>query len=204
MGMLAPAEKFACNVHQCDRPAKLQDIRKAGCAAAIWERTPDQGFQKWIDTFDPGQLPSGRLATNPHRVEAAVNALCEQASLPRCHYSDTLASDISALAVMYSQIMRLRNIRVRLDVISDNACAKFHIDHVSARLLCTYRGTGTEYGLAQNGQTPDKVDRLGTGSVGLFRGTQWPSREQTALVHRSPPVTGSDAVRLLLVIDPAG
>jgi hypothetical protein len=58
---------------------------------------------------------------------------------------DVLASDIGALAVMMARILDVDHVRLRLDVADEVMCPKFHIDRVPARLLCTYRGAGTEY-----------------------------------------------------------
>lgn len=49
------------------------------------------------------------------------------------------------------------NLRLRFDVINFNGCPKFHVDAVKARLVCTYRGTGTQYGLSVDGQDPEQI-----------------------------------------------
>jgi len=35
-----------------------------------------------------------------------------------------------------------------------------------------------------------------------MRGTLWPAKPATGLLHRSPPIEGSGETRLLLVLDP--
>lgn len=186
-----------------DAPESLNRIWSQGCAAAIWRRSPATGFQNWIDAHPPERLPRCRILLKPEGVEEAIAALCDQCGLPESDHCHLLASDVGALAALFSQVMRTRSIRLRLDVVTDNACTKFHLDHVPARLLCTYRGKGTEYGPSNGGETPDRIDRLATGSVGLFRGELWPAQQRSAIVHRSPALSGSGETRLLLVIDVA-
>ena len=79
---------------------------------------------------------------------------------------DLLIDDIAALADVFSGVMKASYVRLRLDVVTDNACKKFHIDALTARLVCTYRGTGTQYGIAAHGVPPHQVFTVPTGAPG--------------------------------------
>ena len=99
--------------------------------------------------------------------------------------------------------MQTNYLRLRLEaVIQTNACRKFHIDAITARLVCTYRGTGTQYGISTDGHDPDRVFTVPTGAPILLRGTLWPGRPPSGLLHRSPPIEGTGETRLVLVFDP--
>lgn len=113
-----------------------------------------------------------------------------------------LIDDIAALADIFAEIMRARWLRLRLDVVTTNACRRFHIDAVTARLVCTYRGTGTQYGISADGAEPSRIFTVPTGAPILLRGTLWPERPRSGLLHRSPPIEGSGETRLVLVLDP--
>jgi hypothetical protein len=113
-----------------------------------------------------------------------------------------MIDDIAALARRFATLMRARRVRVRLDVVSGDACRKFHRDAVTARLICTYRGAGTQYGLSVDGGAPEVIEQTPRGAPILLRGLHWPERPRSGLVHRSPPVAGTGETRLLLVIDP--
>ena len=96
---------------------------------------------------------------------------------------------------------------MRLDVITTNACRKFHIDNIVARLVCTYRGTGTQYGIVETrGAEPEQIWTVPTGAPIVMRGTKWPETPASGLRHRSPPIVGADGqpteTRLVLVLDP--
>lgn len=183
-------------------PAALSVFLQPGCAAAIWFRHPPRNVQTWLDTLDPDLLPRGRVTLPVNRVEEAVQQLCDISRLPNGPERDWLQSDIARLARIFADLMPAPYLKVRLDVVTTNACRKFHIDAVTARLVCTYRGTGTQYGISTDGQDPKRVFTAQTGAPILLRGTLWPEHPPSRLLHRSPPIEGSGETRLLLVLDP--
>ena len=101
--------------------------------------------------------------------------LSDACGLPDCAARTLLIDDIAALADMFSSIMKSRYLRLRLDVIETNACRKFHIDGITARLICTYRGHATQYGNGAMGDSPADIHEVPTGSPMILRGTAWPS-----------------------------
>ena len=107
------------------------------------------------------------------------------------------------MAERFAELMGARYLRLRLDVISTNACRKFHRDAVTARLICTYRGSATQIGNASNDQDPHIIKQIPSGTPILLRGTLWSEHPYSHLVHRSPPIEGTGENRLLLVIDTA-
>lgn len=192
----------AVGVGIADTPEGLSVIRKPGCAAAVWRRQPMPGFQNWIDGLDPDQLPSARLILQPKAVSDAIQHLCDVAGLGYCAERAWLEADISDLAMRFSSIMPSPYLRVRLDVVKTNACRKFHIDALTARLICTYRGAGTQYGISTDGADPKRVFQVATGAPMILRGTLWPEAPKSGLLHRSPPIEGTGETRLVLVLDP--
>lgn len=193
---------FTPGVEIAQRPEELAAIHHPGAAAVLWQRQPLDRFQRWIDALPPEQLPSARIILRPGAVRDAVTRIADATGLPACNERSLLIDDIAALAEMFGQVMRAPFLRLRLDVVTTNACRKFHIDAVTARLVCTYRGTGTQYGVAKNGADPDPVLTVPTGAPFLLRGTKWPETPRSGLLHRSPPIEGSGETRLLLVLDP--
>ncbi|SFS69095.1 Protein of unknown function [Sulfitobacter marinus] len=177
----------------------LDVINTGGCAAAIWHRRPTPSLQSWIGAMAPSLLPQVRLTLRPETVREAVLQACVASGTPDCPERAILIDDIAAQAEIFTALMPSRYLRVRLDVIETNACRKFHIDAVTVRLVCTYRGTGTQYG---NGAKPSRVFTVPTGSPILLRGTLWPETPRSGLSHRSPPIEGTGETRLVLVIDP--
>jgi hypothetical protein len=185
-----------------DTPEGLSALRRPGCAAAIWRRQPLPGFQSWIDGLDPEVLPKARVILRPEAVRGAAAEVCEACGTPADPERDRLVDDIAALADIFAGLMRARWLRLRLDVVTTNACRRFHIDAVTARLVCTYRGTGTQYGISTDGAEPRRIFTVPTGAPILLRGTLWPERPRSGLLHRSPPIAGTGETRLVLVLDP--
>ncbi len=116
---------------------------------------------------------------------------------------EALTDDVTMLVEGFSSILMLDLVRVRLEWITGDACRKFHADFVTARVICTYVGRGTEwiYGrtapLDAAGVT---IHHLGAGDAALFKGKL--NNPGIPLLHRSPPIAGTGERRLLLVISP--
>ena len=185
-----------------DGPEGLSAIHASDCAAVLWQRRPLSGFQAWLDGLAPDQLPRARVILRPDAVRTAVTEACVAAGTPDCADRARLVDDVTALADIFARVMRAHHLRLRLDLVTTNACRKFHVDAVMARMVCTYRGTGTQYGTGQDGQDPRHILTAPTGAPLVLRGTRWPTHPATGLLHRSPPIDGTGETRLLLVLDP--
>ena len=179
--------------------AGLAHFTRPDCPAALWPRTLPFDVQSWLDALPSDQLPCGRVTVLDTAVDDAVVQLCEAAGTPDGPQRRWLVADIAALAATVFPLTEARFLRLRLDVITTNACRKFHIDAVRARLVCTYRGTGTQFGF---GKDPQEITTAPTGAPLLLRGTLWPPEPDLGLRHRSPPIEGTGETRLVLVLDP--
>ncbi|MEM6635601.1 MAG: DUF1826 domain-containing protein [Pseudomonadota bacterium] len=183
-------------------PKGLSYISNPSCAATIWRRQPLESFQTWIDDLSCDQLPRARVILRQEMVRDAMADIVDAAGLPDCQERNMLADDVAALANIFAAVMDAPYLRLRLDVICTNACRNFHIDAVTARLICTYRGSGTQYGTSADGLEPHNIDGVPTGSPMIMRGTLWPCSPNRALRHRSPQIEGTGETRLVLVLDP--
>ncbi|WP_170327655.1 DUF1826 domain-containing protein [Ruegeria arenilitoris] len=180
----------------------LEKIETPGCAATIWRRQLSPEFRSWVDALDPSQLPTARLVLRPGAIPSAIKHLCDITGMEDTVERSWFESDISDMAAQFAKMMRAPFLRLRLDAINTNACRKFHIDAIYARLICTYRGTGTQYGISTDGKDPKRVFTVPTGAPMVMRGTHWPQDPPAGLVHRSPPIAGTGETRLVLVLDP--
>ena len=183
-------------------PEGLHKRSEADCAGVLWTREPIASFQNWIDNVDPENLPAARLVLRPEAVHEAITSLCVLANTPIGSEQERLIDDISALSVAFADVMKTDFLRLRLAKVSGNACRKFHKDAMTARLICTYRGLGTQYGVSKGQGEPKDVFNVPTGSPIILRGHIWPPRPDSGLLHRSPPIEGSGETRLVLVLDP--
>lgn len=182
--------------------ASLNTFLNPARSAAIWQRTTPPDVQCWLNELDPAVLPKGRVILPPSSVAQTVCHLCDMAGTPNGDKRDWLEAEIAYLSATFAELMSADFLRLRLDVVTTNACRKFHIDALTARLVCTYRGTGTQFGRSTDGNDPEVIHTVRTGAPILLRGTEWPSHPASDLVHRSPPIEGSGETRLVLVLDP--
>ena len=180
----------------------LAVIHDKDCGAALWQRQLAPSFQAWLESLSPEQLPKTRVILRPERIADALEQVCDIASMPNCEQRAGLVADAARLAAQFVAITSAPYLRLRLDVVTTNACRKFHIDAVTARLLCTYLGTGTQIGVSHDGAEPAQIYTVPTGSPLILRGTLWSEDVNAGLVHRSPPIEGTGEHRLVLVLDP--
>lgn len=185
-----------------DDVSSLSDVLHPSCSAAIWRRQAPPFVQTWLDDLHVDTLPNGRVVVHSDAVSKTVGQLFDMANMPDGPERQWLQEDITSLAETFSNLMQAEYLRLRLEAVKTNACRKFHIDAITARLVCTYRGTGTQYGVSANGAAPDRVFTVPTGAPILLRGTLWPADPASGLLHRSPPIEGTGETRLLLVLDP--
>ena len=200
--MTQTLSEAAIGVGVADDLASLSVLSKPGCAAAIWRRQIPSDVQTWLEDLAPDHLPKGRLVVRTNAVEQAVRYLYSMADTPQSAMRDWLEDDICKMAAQFADLMSVDYLRLRLDVVANNGCPKFHIDAVTARLVCTFRGPGTQYGISTDGQSPSRVFQVATGSPMVLRGTRWPEDPASGLLHRSPPIEGTGQTRLVLVLDP--
>lgn len=186
--------------HQSSDPEVLGRIHEADCNLTIWQRQPiadveavmgqnarDLRFTAWEQ--DLRDRLDSEMANNGFAPHPAKIALIE---------------DIASLANRFCAIMQVREIELRLEVVTTNSCRKFHADYVPARLITTYVGTGTQW-LGQDdarrvaaGDKPETIHTLNAGDVGIFKGklaTMHPA------IHRSPAIEGTGERRLLAVLN---
>ena len=201
-----PAPKTIDGVFMGNSPDILSAIHRPDCAAAIWHRPLPASFTTWIENLAVQNLPQARLILKPEDVARSVQRLFEEAGTLAGPHQDFLLQDITGLAENFCAIMQVAYLRLRLDIISDNKCSRFHKDAVTARLICTYRGDGTQYGLSSTGEEPAIIKTVPAGSPIIMCGTCWPETPDpgpnSGFVHRSPPIKGTGQTRLLLVFDP--
>ena len=136
-------------------PRALDSFLDPYCSAAIWAREIPLKTQKWINELDPKLLPVGRVICPTSMVEETIRNLCDISNLPPGVHRTWFEKDITKLANLFSKLTNARYLRLRLGVYETAPCPKFHIDYIHSRLVCTYRGNGTQYGVSKNDDDPE-------------------------------------------------
>lgn len=130
-------------------------------------------------------------------------------------------NDVAMLVTLFCDLFGLERVGLRMRTLDRPMCPKFHVDHVPARLVCTYGGIGTEWleeravdrtklGIRTHGRNgePDglildnsAIHRMPIYSIGLLKGSNWAGNEEHGVVHRSPKPGDAHPRRLLLTLD---
>ncbi len=182
MATLAQAETIV------DRWACIHDPETA---LVLEEEAPPEGA--WVESL---------LARPPFvwRVESAPDTLLGQ--LPDAPAA--LQALIDTASRRFAKVMGCNWLKLRVELIDNNACTKVHADYTDVRLIQTLAGPGTDY--APDGDPQAPLARVPTGWVGLFKGALYPRADgegHSPCPHRSPPIAGSGIRRLVIVIDSA-
>lgn len=167
--------------------------------AVIWQRPVPDRVQSWLDALPPSALPQGRFVLGPHHVSACLETVFDTLGTPTTPARAWFCEDVQRLATGIELLRKATLLRLRVEPVFDNACAKFHIDNVTARLICTYRGPGTQITVDET--DADSIQTVPTGAPILLKGKQWPQAAPPMLRHRSPPIAGTGLVRLVVVLE---
>ena len=188
-------------VHTVNDDDYLSDFIDQFYFGLIWDRQIPVNIQDWLNKVDPKLIPSFRQIFHKNEVIKSINKIFEN-SLSKDTQINWLIQDITRLSKLFSSLMKVDYIRLRMEVVSTNSCRKFHIDAVKARLICTYRGLGTQYGMSMDGIDPKHFKTTPTSSPILLKGTLWIEENPKMILHRSPPIEGTGETRFVFVIDP--
>jgi hypothetical protein len=179
----------------------------------IWTRRLEDAVDRYVtrlitrDTFD--LMAHG----SPEEVSRGLGA-----ALPPWVGREALVADMEGLAAAVMRSLGCATVQARLELLDRDACRLFHVDRVSARLLTTYAGPGTQFlahrdvmreglGRGDNARVVRSgadIQELSNGWVGLFRGEREPAMRGRGVVHRSPPVRAPGQRRLVFKVQPAG
>ncbi|MEN0076863.1 MAG: DUF1826 domain-containing protein [Paracraurococcus sp.] len=185
------------------QPETLGEITRPEVNLAVWARPLPPGIASGCAKL--ARAAPFRAAAEG-RPEEAVAAVAE--ALPGRPPFDLLL-DLHELSLCFAMLIGSETVQLRLCGIDGDGCKRFHADAVGLRLLCTYRGAGTEWlplagaaaGRSLGGAAPP-ANRLPAGAVALLKGEGLaPGR---GCVHRSPPRGPHDPARLVLTLDEPG
>lgn len=123
-----------------------------------------------------------------------------------------LIADVSWLVSAYACLLGAKRIGLRLRALDKAMCPRFHVDHVSVRLITTYAGIGSQWleegvmerrRLGQPEAEPTRaslIRQFNAGEVALLKGEKWQGNEGAGLIHRSPALAAGER-RLILTLD---
>lgn len=183
----------------------LAQIHDDAINLTIWQRGLDAALAAEAALMCTHDGEALRLGVAVVGLDTALPAAMAAGGWPTPPY---MAADIVMLAAQFGRIMGCNAVDLRLEVITGDACRKYHADYVTARLITSYAGPGSQWisdaqaaALAGGADADQFVpEQLQAGDVALFKGRRWTPRP---IIHRSPPIAGNGQRRLVLVINPA-
>lgn len=189
-------------LYRLDGDRSTKPLQSPTTAGLLQERELPAGFVEWVTQLDTDCLPEARIIATPEELCQQVPFILAEAEMPADAQRDWLQADIIAQTKAMAALMKAPWMRLRLDVIDHNACKKFHQDAVTVRLICSYRGPGSQLTLKSLPESDDNIMTVPTGAALWLRGRVWPAETAETLLHRSPPIADTGVTRLVLVLDP--
>jgi hypothetical protein len=194
--------RLATGMNTAMSPQVLKTIALEGTAVAVWHRTMRDGLRAGLEHLPPDQMPATQTLVAVDSVESAALNACKAAGMPDGRLAAILADDVATLATLFSEILAQPLLRRTLDVRRDADTPCFLMAMERARLFCSYRGRGVQFGSARPDGPPREVLELAPGVVAIFRGFLWRSKQHPGIVHRAPLAERPGERHLPLVIDP--
>ena len=198
----------------CDSPGGLVGIFETGVQIAYYRRAANPTIGAYLDEAATG-IRVGISQT------VAAGAEPKLASLPNQAGREELLRDIHWITGLYTDLLGCPAVALRLEVLTRPMCPRFHVDRTGIRLVCTWRGPGTQWlddawarrdrlGSGSGGQ-PDESSGLmlpGTDigevpsfAVALLKGSLWQGNEGRGVIHRSPTTAAHDLPRVMMSLD---
>ncbi len=133
-----------------------------------------------------------------------------QGELPYFDGKEEFIQDTLFTSDMFLELFDLKELGMRLTVLTNAMCPKFHVDRVPCRLITTYHGKATEWSPRTNvAKDVDNrlviidenlTEQIETADVALLKGEGWYNNEGKGITHRSPVADESNP-RLVLTLD---
>lgn len=186
-------------VAQSNEPDVLGRISDQAIGLSIWRRTLPDAMSRAAAVLCDGPLDFRCVLTLEQKSFSTLRGALRERG------AEDLACDIEMLATRFASVSGATFLALRLEVVRDDGCRRFHLDNVPLRLVTTYHGDGTQWAgdasaLAEQDRYRGPLDTLRPGDVSLFRGKRCIG---ATVPHRSPPNRRRDA-RLVVVLDPGG
>lgn len=190
-----------------DNESVLGAATQPETAMAVWERRIPFVLRTWSSELPADCLPHGRVLIAPWEARAAIDGIFALSGTPISRGGSAFRTDVADLVRRFAEASGRSRVDLRIEHVRHDACWKFHRDHVRLRMICTYRGPGTEYvpctfyteALRQQLEYGGPILAVPRFAVALFKGKT--ASPDGAVVHRSPPIAGLGLSRLVVCLN---
>jgi hypothetical protein len=193
-------------------PSVLHRVHQPQFSVAVWQRPLPTLIHQQMAELCVLMPRQQRFTLRPScAVEPALDAALSAFLRAPVAASDPWRADLQLLLALARQLAPQAALRVCIETRACNVSERFHVDHVALRLICAYRGQGTQWlpesaierGGAEVGDCGASVSTLQEipgGAVAVMKGKYYPGQSGRGLLHRSP-AAGADAPRVLAMVD---
>jgi hypothetical protein len=184
--------------------ADLVEIFESGVQVCSWQREIDPAIGDYLS-----QLHATRELQVIETLSQAANPKLD--GLPKEPFRSSLDEDLSLLREVVCELLGCTATGLRFARIGHAMCPGWHVDQVGIRLVCTYRGPGTQWledqevdraDLRADGLDDGAFIQAAPGEIVLLKGSLWQGNAAFGAVHRSPDLASSEALRTLITLDP--
>lgn len=196
----------------------LSAVRDPSCVLALWEREVATALADVLEGLPLADLPAFETVGAITDIRLAAHEAIGQSALRGHAAGRWLESDLTGLCCRCAVVTGVRRLHVRLAPLAGDGCRYFHVDRLSLRLLCSYRGPGMQWIAPEtpvNGTNgpqlteeleaaPRFIREVPTRAVALFRGHEPADTAGHGLLHRSPPAGAQATGRLVLTLSVGG
>jgi len=189
----------------------------------LWRRGLGEPLRAFLAGLDEVALPTIKAVLTPDEIPVpALRAWFGEhwPGLP-CWGLRLWQRDLLMLIGLFRSLHPHRALRFCLEAVHTPDCRLFHTDRVGLRLICTYRGPGTQWldednvnrgelGLRGRAMAvanramvrdPARIHTMDTGWVAVMKGDAFPGNDGGGLVHRAYPCEPGTPARLRLRLD---
>lgn len=201
-----------CRVDSLDAFSRIHSPESS---LLIWDRLVLPAIGLELEIVGADAFPDVRARVHSGKVRDGLAALISAQGYDALSAFPGWLDDMTRLSEVFFDFAGHRPVTVRLETLARTGCPRFHVDHSYLRLVCTYRGPGTEWlddaqvdrAAQASGAPNEAIVRFGhprcmpTFAVGLMKGCGYPGCADAGLVHRSPTVEPGDPARVLFCLD---
>jgi hypothetical protein len=213
-GVASPRPWFPRSFVVTDRVAGLERIFDDAVSVCVWRRGIDQVVDRFLEKGMPATFERrmAHVSCDRPRFDELLGEIGSQPG------GTEFLAELQSLLELFASLADCSMAGVRILSGTARSCPRFHVDHVGLRMVCTWRGPGTEWlehEAVERRFLNGTVDRPPDETSGLLRrgaqiyqakpfdvvvlkGDLWPNNQGRAAVHRSPwvPPQGTPRVRV--------
>lgn len=194
----------------------LSEIQRDQVNLSVWKRSEQKAILDYIKKSSWEEFRDYTFSfSDVASLDVGLKSLQEKLPLSAEAQSKALLDEIKFLAQQMLFIEPHQSLKVQFSKVDTHMCQLFHVDYLRLRLLCTYRGEGTQLldnefvqrkglGKGCNGKIIKDKTKIQTAScfdVLCLKGERYPGNDKNGVVHRSPAMESKEHWRLLLKID---